>query len=252
LKTGESRTFGDVVPGTYAVAETVPAAWQQVGATCSDGSPLSAIALAPGEAVTCTVTNRLKGIASGAHTIGFWQNKNGQGIIKAGPSSNGTCGSATWLRTFAPFQDLAAKSTCAAVATWVSTVIKAANASGASMNAMLKAQALATALSIYFSDPALGGNAIGAPGPVGAVVVNLKVVCIVVDDASGNGSCSGTYEDVSPSFGGADSMTTLGAVQSASSQSNAGGSTWYGNVKNAQRLAKDLFDAVNNNVALAP
>jgi hypothetical protein len=47
-------------------------------------------------------------------------------------------------------------------------------------------------------------------------------------------------------------MTILGAVQSASSQSNAGGSTWYGNVKNAQRLAKDLFDAVNNNVALAP
>jgi hypothetical protein len=35
-------------------------------------------------------------------------------------------------------------------------------------------------------------------------------------------------------------------------QSNAGGSTWYANVKATQGLAKDAFDAINNQVAFAP
>jgi hypothetical protein len=38
----------------------------------------------------------------------------------------------------------------------------------------------------------------------------------------------------------------------AASQSNVGGSTWYGNVKATQELAKDAFDAINNQVAFAP
>jgi hypothetical protein len=35
----------------------------------------------------------------------------------------------------------------------------------------------------------------------------------------------------------------------AASQSNAGGSAWYGNVKATQELAKDAFDAINNDKA---
>jgi DNA replication protein DnaC len=31
----------------------------------------------------------------------------------------------------------------------------------------------------------------------------------------------------------------------------AGGSTWYGNVKSVQQLAKDAFDAINNQVAFS-
>src|SRR5206468_12621024 len=62
-----------------------------------------------------------------------------------------------FLRGYAPFQDLSATANCTAVASYVTTIIKAANASGATMNAMLKAQMLATALDVYFSDPALGG-----------------------------------------------------------------------------------------------
>jgi hypothetical protein len=38
----------------------------------------------------------------------------------------------------------------------------------------------------------------------------------------------------------------------AASQSTAGGSTWYANVKATQQLAKDAFDAINNQVATAP
>jgi len=50
----DSRTFPDLAPGTYDVAETVPANWNLVSSSCSDGSPVTAIALSGGETVTCT------------------------------------------------------------------------------------------------------------------------------------------------------------------------------------------------------
>ncbi len=38
----------------------------------------------------------------------------------------------------------------------------------------------------------------------------------------------------------------------AASQSNAGGSSWYANVKTTQELAKDAFDAINNQKVFNP
>jgi hypothetical protein len=49
-----SRTFSDLVPKTYDVAETVPAGWNLVSATCDDGSDPASIGLDAGETVTCT------------------------------------------------------------------------------------------------------------------------------------------------------------------------------------------------------
>lgn len=184
-------------------------------------------------------------IKTGALTMGFWQNNNGQGIIKTGASTSGVCNSGTWLRQFAPFQDLSATATCNQVATYVYNLIKAANASGASMNAMLKAQMLATALDVYFSNPALGGNKINAPAPIGGVAIDLTKVC------ANPGTCS-LYVNVSGAFGGASSLTIAQMLTFAASQSNAGGSVWYGQVKATQELAKDAFDAINNQVVFAP
>src|SRR5205814_1322392 len=99
-------------------------------------------------------------------------------------------------------------------------------------NAMLKAQMLATALDVYFSDPALGGNKISAPAPIGGVKIDLT--------------------SSSSAFGGATSRTVSQMLTDAASQSNVGGSTWYGNVKATQVPAKDAFDAINNQVAFAP
>ena len=45
-------------------------------------------------------------------------------------------------------------------------------------------------------------------------------------------------------------MTVLQMLTYAAGQSSAGGSTWYGNVKATQGLAKDAFDAINNGVAV--
>lgn len=194
------------------------------------------------ESLESEVTVRVCGpVESGALTMGFWQNKNGQGII-AGQAKTGTCPSATWLRQLPPFQDLSATATCKQVADYVYNVIKSASAGGAAMNAMLKGQTLATALDVYFSDPALGGNKIKAPKPIGGIKIDLTQVCKNIP------TCS-VLENTSAAFGGAKSLTVMELLTYAGSKSNAGGSTWYGQVKATQELAKDTFDAINNEVA---
>jgi hypothetical protein len=204
---------------------------------------------ATGTGATSGQTVTVCGPVAGGLTMGFWQNKNGQAIITGGASTAGVCKSGTWLRQYAPFQDLSSTATCSQVGTYVTNIIKAANASGSSMNAMLKAQMLATALDVYFSDPALGTNKIGAPAPLGGVKVDLTKVCKMIDGSSSS-TCSGSYENASGAFGGAASLTVSQMLVYAASQSNAGGSTWYGNVKATQGLAKDAFDAINNGAAV--
>jgi hypothetical protein len=197
---------------------------------------------------------------TGALTMGFWQNKNGQGII-SGQAKTGTCASATWLRQFHPFSDLGATSTCGQVATYVYNVIKAATCTSTAKtcNAMLKAQMLSTALDVYFSDPALGGNKIGAfnglgskQPAIGSVTIDLTQICQMID-GTGGGSCSGAYENVSSAFGGTTSMTVLGMLsyQNTSDPAADAGANWYGQVKATQVLAKDAFDAINNGVAFS-
>lgn len=241
---------GDANPRTFNYSRTIPI--PQFGCLSYDNTATFTTddSGATGSASqTVTVCGPVR---TGALTMGFWQNKNGQGIIKAGASTAGVCNSGTWLRQYAPFQDLSASASCSTVATYVYNVIKAANASGASMNAMLKAQMLATALDVYFSDPALGGNKINAPAPIGGVTIDLTMICKMIDSSGGSATCSGTFQNVSAAFGGATSMTVSQILAYAASQSNAGGSLWYGNVKSMQELAKNAFDAINNQVAFAP
>ncbi len=52
-----SRIFSNLAEGTYNVSETVPSGWQLTGATCSDGSPITAVNLSVGENVVCTFNN---------------------------------------------------------------------------------------------------------------------------------------------------------------------------------------------------
>jgi hypothetical protein len=180
---------------------------------------------------------------TGALTIGFWQNKNGQGIITTSGPASGTCALTTWLRQFAPFQDLGATATCAQVGTYITNIIKAANASGSSMNAMLKAQMLSTALDVYFS------NRIGAPTPIGSIIIDLTKVCNMLDGSGGTGACNGSYGNASSAFGGSPCMTVMDMLTYQNNVSNAGGSAWYGQNKAVQGLAKNAFDAINNRAA---
>ena len=62
LSDGQSNDSGAIVADTYSVAEVnVPAGWDLTSATCSDGSPITAIVLGAGETVTCTFNNRQRG-----------------------------------------------------------------------------------------------------------------------------------------------------------------------------------------------
>lgn len=195
-----------------------------------------------------TVSACRKAPLTGARTIGFWQGPNG---IKSISSVPGDCAAlSTYLKTFAPFQDFT-KSSCKDVNAYVAAVIKAANASGTSMNPMLKAQMLATTLDTYFTKDGSSTTTSKAylpssPAGLGAVTIDLKYVCKAL-----GGSCStaADVEDVSSSFGGASSLTVTQMLTYAASQSNVGGSAWYAQVKTVQGLAKDAFDAVNNEKA---
>ena len=176
-------------------------------------------------------------IVGGALGKGAWRSKNGQNIIKAAAAA----GLRTFLLGFNPFKDLSPTATSNQIAAYVTNVIDAGNASGASMNAVLKAQMLATALDVYFSDPALGGNQIGASIPLGGVRIDLTEI--------GN-------KDASPAFGGATCPTVLDMLNYAASQAapasaaNPLASPWYGQVKAIQELAKNAFEAINENTAL--
>jgi hypothetical protein len=121
------------------------------------------------------------------------------------------------------------------------------------MNAMLKAQMLATALDAYFSDPALGGNRINAPTPISSVTIDLTKICQIIDGSGGTATCSGPFETVSSAFGGATSMTVMNMLiyQNTTDPSADAGANWYGQVEAAQALAKDAFDAINNQVAFS-
>lgn len=164
-----------------------------------------------------TASKSVQNCNSGALTMGFWHNQNGQAIIKG---ANQTA-LANYLTGYAPFADLSGS-----VANYFTNVFNAANAGGATANAQLKAQMLATALDVYFSDPALGGSKISAPAPIGGLTVNVS--------------------SWSAAFGGAASMTVNQMLSYAASQSNPGGSVWYGNVKSVQVVAIAAFGAVNN------
>ena len=75
--------------------------------------------------------------------------------------------------------------------------------------------------------------------------VDLTNICI------GTAACPAP-EDDSGAFGGAASLTVSQILSYAASQSNPGGSSWYGNVKVAQVKAKDVFQAISNQAASSP
>jgi hypothetical protein len=135
---------------------------------------------------------------------------------------------------------------------------------------MLRAQDLATTLDVYFSDPALGGNRIGSFSGLGGsqpVIGNLKIdltqVCNMLDASGGTATCSGVYQNASNVFGvaspGCKTVSYMLAYANADGSAFGNGNpvatastgaTWYTNNKPKQVLAKNAFDAINNEAAI--
>ena len=214
---------------------------------CVDEPNLSAL---PPTTLTSSETITLcTSIKSGAKSAGFWALYQGRGLILNSASTAGVCNAGTWLRNDAPFQDLSPTASCSQVQSYVTGVF---SASSSSVLAELKMQALATALNVYFSDPSLGGNTISAPAPIGNYSVDLTHVCVMKDSSgTGAGTCTGTVGSSSNAFSGATQLTVSQMLATSSGLSNAGGTVWYSN-STTQALAKNAFDAVNNQKAMAP
>lgn len=231
-----TQTFTDVAPGTYSITEQPVAGWTLISASCDAGTPESLTVTSNGT-TTCSFINQ-KSLETGAKPLVFWQGKTGQTIIRTSGAPNSPCDLALWLRGFNPYLDLSPTARSSQTAAYVLVVIKTGSAKGSTMNAILKAHMLATALNVYFSDPLLGGNALLAPEPIGDTLVDLTRINKPIG--------STTYIDVSSAFGGADQMSVMDMLNFAASESNSGGSTWYENIKTTQELAKDAFNAINN------
>jgi hypothetical protein len=226
---------------TYSYDVTIPhgcvtinntAAFRYDGSTSDDGS----------DSTSARICHLVSGL-----TIGYWQNKNGQARIVNGAGATSCSNLYSYLVGFAPFSGITAAkygSTCgtsagltgkntasSGIAGYVYDVIKAANASGTTMDAMLRAQMLATALNVFFSVTS------------GTDVIDLVHGCKMIDNSGGTATCSGP-EDWSPAFNNQASMSVNNMLIWAAANFAYGGS------KTLQGLAKDAFDAINNSVAL--
>ena len=257
--------FADLAPGTaYRICEVVTAGWVNTDPGSNTQPCKTTAALAPGDDSGLLFGNA-SALPSGARTIGFWRNKNGQSIISSNClGADRTSGTADdlrgYLRALRPFQDLSETATCSKIATYASDVIDRATKNkvndSTNMNAMLKAQMLAAALNAYFSDPTLGGNRLGAPHPIGGLTIDLLHVCAMVDDTGGSSVCV-SIEDASSAFNDQATMTVTQMLNWAAAQATAAtaanrlASPWYGQDRALQRLAKDSFDAINNGVAFS-
>ncbi len=60
-----TKTFTNLLPGTYSVTESTVSGWDLTNAVCSDGSSNTSINLSAGENVTCTFTNTMRGAIGG-------------------------------------------------------------------------------------------------------------------------------------------------------------------------------------------
>ena len=101
-----SRDF-EVLPGTYNLSESIPTAWFQTSATCSDSSPINAIAVAAGETVICIFKNAQAGFirvtkntTGGDGTFPLTISGNGLGPVTSSVTTNS--GSGDYYSSYMP------------------------------------------------------------------------------------------------------------------------------------------------------
>jgi serine/threonine protein kinase len=228
--------------GTYTITETQPAGYTQgintigTGGGTVSGDQLTGISLAAGvNALNYNFGERpaatgplQKGQTAG---IGFWNNKNGQALIKALNGGTGTQ-LGDWLAKTFPHMfgqysgsnNLAGQNN-ASVATFFQSRFVV-------HGQKLDAQVLATALAVYVTDPTLDNTGVGTQ--YGFVV-------------GGNGVATATYNVGSngAAFGVADNttMTVMDLLLAADAQA-VNGVLYNGNTTK-RNMANNVFSAIN-------
>jgi hypothetical protein len=242
--------FADLLPGTYAVSIPGSLTVTRVTVGLNGGSPVvvgsghGADGLAVAEGTVQNVVNFGLEPAAGEALhhgqtagIGFWNNKNGQALIKA---LNGGAGSqlGDWLAATFPDlfgaggANLAGRSN-AQVAAYFQVLF-------ATRGDKLEAQVLATALSVYVTNTTLAGGTYAAPygfsvaanGGTGLATVNVGSDGAAVDQANG---ATLSIMDV-----------LLAADRHAKHATTAAGFVLYAEDPSDRGLADDLFGRIND------
>lgn len=245
------RTF-TVAPGCTPYPNTASFETNTTQATGSDS-------------LTVTICGPVK---TGARTIGFWKNSNGNGLISGYCAPAGKTTLAAYLASLAPFADATGKS-CSQLVTYVNGIISKATATN--MNTMLKAQMLATALSVYFTGTGWTGTQVGKVKPpsaffgntaLGGFAMDLRAICPMVDNTTaGTAACANVKPSTNGYASGAfpwASQTVTGILTFASTAGVAPWTTgaftspsWYGTDRTKQEILKNVFDQINNELAFS-
>jgi hypothetical protein len=200
---------------------------------------------------------------TGALTIGFWKNTNGQNLIKTYCGADPT-GLGAYLRGLGggsgPYSN--APSSCSSLATYVSSILSGASATD--MNKMLKAQMLGTALDVWFSGPGWSSTTVNKVKPpsnflshnfLGTFKMDTTAVCPMVDNLStGTATCKNNTPSTDAVAAGAlpSSPMSMQAIldYAATTPSPFNGSTsssnWYAGNRTKEEILKNVFDQFNN------
>jgi hypothetical protein len=203
---------------------------------------------------------------TGALTIGFWKNTNGQSLIKTYCNNSGN-NLGTYLAGLGggsgPFSN--APTGCSNLATYVSDILNRANATD--MNTMLKAQMLASALDVWFSGQGWTSTKVGGVKPpsnflqhnnLGTFNMDTTAICPMVDALStGSATCKNGTPSTNAVTAGAlpSSPMTMQAIlnYAATTPSPFNGSTsssiWYAGNRTKEEILKNVFDQFNNELA---
>lgn len=235
--------FADLRPGTYSLTETQPADYLDGKDTIGNlggvagNDTFATIPVGSGDAGTQYNFGELKSsmpLTCGmTATIGFWNNKNGQALIKSLNGSSTSTALGNWLATTLPNlygsqagagRNLAGK-TNAQIAAYFQTLFKV-------KGQKLDAQVLAVALAVYSTDTDLAGTA--------AVKYGFSV------SSSGTGAAMLSVGTNGSAFGVPNytQISVMSALQAANNQAVSG--SLYGGSTSLRNMANTIFDYINN------
>jgi hypothetical protein len=246
--------FANLLPGTYSVSVPASLTITKVTVGLNGSAPAvvgtghSADGLAVAEGTVQNVVNfGLQPAAGDALSrgqtagIGFWQNRNGQALLKS-LNGGGTAGTATqlgsWLAdTFAHLFGAAGANLSGQTNAQVASYFQALFATRGDK---LEAQVMATALSVYVTNSALAGGTyatsygftVAAGGGAGVATFNVGSDGAAVGQANGS---TMTLLDI-----------LLAADGHATHSSTAAGFVLYSGDQATRGLADDLFGRLND------
>ncbi|HZC70878.1 MAG TPA: hypothetical protein VE442_09305 [Jatrophihabitans sp.] len=254
---------GDSNPKTFTYQRTIPVPANDCVSYDNTGTFTTNDSGATGSASQrVTVCGPAK---TGALTIGFWKNTNGQNLITTYCQNPAL---ANYLKGLGggtgPFAN-APTTSCKDLASYVSGILSGASATD--MNKMLKAQMLGTALDVWFSGSGWTSTTISKVKPpsnflshnsLGGFKMDTTAVCPMVDNTTtGTATCKNNTPSTDAVASSAvpsspmsmQAILDFAATTPAPFNGSTASSVWYGGNRTLQEILKNVFDQFNNQYA---